>query len=307
MTVVSEQSVVGYVGNGATTVFPVPFPFPTAAALVVTLAGVTQTLGIDYTLAGGDPTGSVTMLVAPPDGDDLVIERTLPLVQETAFTAQGTFSPVVHEHALDYATMLVQQVDRRVTDLETEVSTLDDRVTTEVAALEARLDTANNGLAALDGRVDLLEAGAGPAMGSTLNYEVSGTASFTTAATAPVDATGATVTLVSTAGRPLFVMLQPATGTEGSLDISASGQLGDGAIVRYTADTGAGVTVFGSHQVAPAALGITQVALGGFAALWVPPGPGSYVIRAQLGVVRGGPFAGTFVHLSNAQLVVIEL
>jgi len=124
MTVPTEVSYVEYTGNGATTVFPVPFPFLEDEHLVVTLtpsggSQSTLTLNVDYTVAGaGEEDGSITMAVAPAAAAELLIERTLPLTQETAFRTAGTFSPGTHEDVHDECRMIDQQLDRRISALE---------------------------------------------------------------------------------------------------------------------------------------------------------------------------------------------
>lgn len=149
MTVLIEDSFVTWTGDGAQTEFTVPFSFPATAALVVTLAGVVQTLGVDYTVTGGADDGVVTFAAPPDDGDEVLIERTVELTQPTAFHEQGPFSPVVHELALDHVVYGVQQVARDVATLRGD--------------LEAGLEEADDDLVALDTRLDQLVLDVGAA------------------------------------------------------------------------------------------------------------------------------------------------
>lgn len=132
MTVPSAISSVEYTGNGATVDFPVPFFFLEDEHLVVRVtplggAEVMKTLGVDYTVAGADDPagGTVTFLSAPDVDDAIVIEREVPVVQDTSFRTQGAFSPATHEEALDYRTFVDQQLERRVTALEASATTND--------------------------------------------------------------------------------------------------------------------------------------------------------------------------------------
>lgn len=125
MTVGVETSEVDYAGNGATVAFSVPFPFTNNDQIVATLllsgdtVPTTQVEGTDYTLTGAlGATGTLTMLVAPPAASTLHIERTVPILQETAFRTQGSFSPATHENALDYLTFVCQMIWRAVVALQ---------------------------------------------------------------------------------------------------------------------------------------------------------------------------------------------
>lgn len=111
--------------GGATTVFSTGFYFLAASELVVTktVAGVAvvQTLGVHYSVtmpAGVGLAGSVVMLVAPPAGSTLLIERTVPITQPTSFRLQGQFNPAIHEDQFDEVVFIAQQLARRVSALE---------------------------------------------------------------------------------------------------------------------------------------------------------------------------------------------
>lgn len=111
-------------GNGATTVWPYTFLIPAEADLVLTLVDVasgnpTVISPVNYTVTGIDSAlgGTVTY---PLSGSPLtsasyiVIERALPLKQETDLLNQGAVYPQVIEDALDYLTMVTQQLQDQI-------------------------------------------------------------------------------------------------------------------------------------------------------------------------------------------------
>lgn len=126
MTVPTEVSRSTYVGNGVTDKFSTGFYFLAASELKVKLtpSGSVETvltLGVHYTVTlpasvGAD--GEVTILTPPGVGDDVVIERDVDFTQLTSFRTVGSFEPSVHEDSFDRAIFAVQELDRRVGDLE---------------------------------------------------------------------------------------------------------------------------------------------------------------------------------------------
>lgn len=121
MTVSTTQSRIGYNGNGATTVFAFPYRFLESTDLTVTLVRadttqVVQTLNTDYTVtgAGDDAGGTVTMVVAPTSGQQLVIVRAVPLTQETDYISGDPFPAESHERALDKLTMISQRLENLI-------------------------------------------------------------------------------------------------------------------------------------------------------------------------------------------------
>lgn len=112
-TVSATPTNVSYAGNGATTVFPVVFPFFSSTDLLVqqTISGVTSTVFTGYTVSGGnDATGNVTFLAAPANGTTITITRSTPSTQTTSFLSQGSFTPRIHERAFDKLTLMVQEL-----------------------------------------------------------------------------------------------------------------------------------------------------------------------------------------------------
>lgn len=122
MTVASETSSISYTLNGATTDFPVPFYFLANAHLTVwylpsatTSVPRLLTLASDYTVAGAadESGGTVTLTPVLSDGQ-LLISRVLPIEQLTEYPPNTPFPASSHERALDYLTMVCQQLAAQI-------------------------------------------------------------------------------------------------------------------------------------------------------------------------------------------------
>jgi len=120
MTITTQTCDVTYTGNGATTVFAYGFEIPEAADAVVTVttiaSGVTSVLSpAVYSITGLGNAGGGTVTY-PLTGTPLssafyiTIARSLPVVQETDLVNQDGFYPAVVENALDYQTMVSQEL-----------------------------------------------------------------------------------------------------------------------------------------------------------------------------------------------------
>nr|MCI9744396.1 hypothetical protein [Proteus mirabilis]MCI9802161.1 hypothetical protein [Proteus mirabilis]MCI9813549.1 hypothetical protein [Proteus mirabilis] len=116
MTVSTELSHEEYVGNGVTTVFDFRFRIFEGKHLIVVVADIegnetTLKNGTDYTIVGaGSYHGGKVVLNKPLAQDwKILLERDLPVVQETDLRNQGKFFAEVHEDAFDYLTMLIQK------------------------------------------------------------------------------------------------------------------------------------------------------------------------------------------------------
>ena len=127
MTVPIETSRVTYTGNGVTTAFPTAFYFQASAQVRVrvTPLGDVETVlteGVHYTVTtptrGSGSGGTVNFLAAPAVDTAVVIERDVSLVQLAALRTVGTFEPEVHEDALDYVMLAIQEVKRDLADVE---------------------------------------------------------------------------------------------------------------------------------------------------------------------------------------------
>lgn len=116
MTVSSQVSSVSYLGDGVTTLLPVPYYFLEQTHLKVTRVNLDAStsvlvLGSDYSVAGAgnQAGGSITMFAAPAVGVQIIIDRAVPATQETDYVPNDPFPAESHERALDKLTMLIQQ------------------------------------------------------------------------------------------------------------------------------------------------------------------------------------------------------
>lgn len=125
MTIATTANKIVYAGNGATTTFPFTFPAVAAADLQVYYTDTNGNISLlnpgSYTVVlnaaiAPNPTpagGTVTYPLSGSPialGTSLTIVRTLPEIQNTSLSNQGTMYPAVVEEAFDYLTMLVQQL-----------------------------------------------------------------------------------------------------------------------------------------------------------------------------------------------------
>lgn len=192
MTVPSAVSSVSHAGNGAATVFAVPFAFldNTHLRVTTTTAGVdtVKTLTTHYTVSGaGNPAGgSVTMLAAPANGVTLTIERVTPATQLVNLRTAGDFSPGTHEQMFDRVAMVAQELSNRTADLEADMEDvlgLTEESETRLSELESLTATTEfldvmadiaadpegilSAIGAIDDRVDALGTPVAPTVVST--------------------------------------------------------------------------------------------------------------------------------------------
>ena len=119
MSVNSNTTTQTYAGNGAVLTFPIPFDFQQNNQVSVVLRNnnvnpavdVAQTVGVEYTITGGDPGHDVQMGAAPGAGYDLIISRVTARTQPFDFTNDGTNFPEEFEEALDYLEMQIQELE----------------------------------------------------------------------------------------------------------------------------------------------------------------------------------------------------
>lgn len=120
MTLSTQISKTSYTGNGATTVFPVPFPFMRGDDIKVLLrqdgAQTPLLSGTHFSVTGeGNPSGGSLTLVEPPaTGTVLVLYRAPAIVQEVDYVENAAFPAETHEAALDLLTMICQALDEKI-------------------------------------------------------------------------------------------------------------------------------------------------------------------------------------------------
>lgn len=127
MTIASQTNRVSFAGNGVTTAFAFGFPYRASTDFEVTLrtdatgAEVAQALATNYTISGvanpntgGFDSMTLTMLVAPPSGTTLVINRKVP--PTTAFdpTAGAAVTAPNLEGAIDRAMLALQGLQEQI-------------------------------------------------------------------------------------------------------------------------------------------------------------------------------------------------
>jgi hypothetical protein len=120
MSVSTTVRKVGFNGNNIAVAFPFAFKvFQQTDVLVVLTDSLgnqtTQALTSQYSVSlnaeqDTSPGGTVTMVTAPPTGYTLTIGSQLAALQSTVLTNTGGFFPTVLNNALDYLTILVQQI-----------------------------------------------------------------------------------------------------------------------------------------------------------------------------------------------------
>jgi len=123
MTVQDVLNFVDYVGNGAQTSFAFVFRADDVAWVNVSfttdIIGVTLNADQDTT-----PGGTVDYSVAPPDLQDIRIQRSTPQVQNLDYTRYDPFDSESHEDALDKLTMEVQDLLQVAADLQDQINAI---------------------------------------------------------------------------------------------------------------------------------------------------------------------------------------
>lgn len=121
MTVLSADFEDNPTGNGVATSFVFTFRClePEHVVVINVTDGITLVYGTDYTatINTNGVGGTVTLGVAPGNGDQLRIYRDVPTTQETDFISEGNLDAEVIEDGLDKLTMLIQEQDARFSDI----------------------------------------------------------------------------------------------------------------------------------------------------------------------------------------------
>jgi archaellum component FlaC len=154
-----------YAGSGITGPYPYTFQIFVAGHLVVTVIDPDGTEHIlnsatDYTATGigSIDGGTVTLTAAIAETYTLVLERSVPFVQEaTNFLNQGPFFPDALEKAFDYGVMIDQQLTSSITrlkdDLEERIALIEEDLNSihlELGGISAALATINDRLLGIE-------------------------------------------------------------------------------------------------------------------------------------------------------------
>lgn len=115
----STATTVTHTGNGTTTAFAFPYAYHSSSHLVVTVGGVAQVLGTDYTVSDAGPADSctITFLSAPANNAVVLIERQTARTQLTDYTNNDAFPAESHEQALDKLQMQLQELYLSLTSI----------------------------------------------------------------------------------------------------------------------------------------------------------------------------------------------
>lgn len=123
MTVTTTETIATLVGDGATTLVPVPFAFFAAGDLEVVdrtdATGAETVLVLDTHYAvvgGGGGTGSVLLAAPSAPAHTYVVRRVTARAQQTDYVENSAFPADSHEQALDRAMMVAQEADRDAND-----------------------------------------------------------------------------------------------------------------------------------------------------------------------------------------------
>ncbi len=127
MTIASTVRIAGpYTGTGSVSTYPFSFKVFQASDVLVKqtdLSGniTTLVLTTDYSVSlssdqNANPGGSINLNSPLPNGYQLVISSQVQELQGTSLTNNGGFYPSVIENALDYLTILVQQLQTNVSN-----------------------------------------------------------------------------------------------------------------------------------------------------------------------------------------------
>jgi len=119
MTVSSEQVLIEYVGDGSTVTFAYPFRVDRESDIEVFLDYGVALPAEQYAVAlNADKIGgTVTMIDAPVVLMAVTIYRSMPILQEAQYNPYDPFPAESHEKALDWITMMMQQLNERITFL----------------------------------------------------------------------------------------------------------------------------------------------------------------------------------------------
>ena len=118
MTLTNASNKSEHSANGVSVEFTYEFPILDADHLHVYVDGVkkeTNDVTYGHSIVGvGDPEGEVVFNTAPPLGDYISLVRSVPVEQQTRYPTYDPFPSATHEAALDYLTMIAQQLGEEI-------------------------------------------------------------------------------------------------------------------------------------------------------------------------------------------------
>lgn len=118
MTIESTPAIATYVADGVTTIFPITFPFDTAADIQATSTladGTISALNTGFSITGGGgSTGNAVFTVAPTAGVTLTFFDNPDVTQPTDYTDNDAFPAEVTENALDRLTRICKRLALRL-------------------------------------------------------------------------------------------------------------------------------------------------------------------------------------------------
>jgi len=114
MTVETTNSTISYTGNNSVTTFAYNFLTYSEDHLFIYLDDVEQTSGFSIDGVGDESGGSVIFDVAPGNGVEIRIDRTVPETQLIEYQDYGPFKAKTNERGLDLGVMIAQQNAREI-------------------------------------------------------------------------------------------------------------------------------------------------------------------------------------------------
>ncbi len=112
MTVETTNSTISYTGNNSVTTFAYNFLTYSEDHLFIYLDDVEQTSGFSITGIGDEDGGDIIFNIAPSDGVEIRIDRTVPETQLIEYQEYGPFKAKTNERGLDLGVMIGQQSAR---------------------------------------------------------------------------------------------------------------------------------------------------------------------------------------------------
>jgi hypothetical protein len=226
-----------YTGTGSQTAFPFSFKVFQASDLLVVQTdasgtNTTLTLTSQYTVAlnpnqDTSPGGTVNLITATPSGYTLSLLSQLPALQNLTLANAGNFYPAAVDNALDYITILIQQLAEQLgravkvsignpltpDQFSTNLIASGATATTKAAAASASATAAAGSATAAAGSATAAAVSAGAASGNASASASSASGAAVSAAAASSSATTATNQAASATGSATAAATSATTAT----------------------------------------------------------------------------------------------